>query len=78
MPNVNTIILANPAEKVAVIIEHVENYKKFGLPDAPRNWSLNPNAKNPPPPKVCPRYGKRSFPRRMCRYIASLAGYKQG
>ena len=36
----------NEPKKVAIIIDHVENYKRFGLPDTDRNWSLAPN-----PPK---------------------------
>ena len=36
----------NP-NKVAIIIDHVENYLRFGLPDANRAWSLDPN-----PPKM--------------------------
>ncbi|MBQ9441931.1 MAG: DEAD/DEAH box helicase family protein [Selenomonadaceae bacterium] len=47
----------NEPNKVAVIIDHVKNYSRFGLPDAPRRWSLDPN---PPkqegeaPLKACP------------------------
>ena len=29
--------------KVAVIIDHVNNYQRFGLPDSYRKWSLDPN-----------------------------------
>ena len=35
----------NP-NKVAIIIDHVRNYQRFGLPDEDRHWSLDPN-----PPK---------------------------
>lgn len=34
----------NP-KKVAIIIDHVQNYQRFGLPDENRNWSLAPNPK---------------------------------
>lgn len=47
----------NP-DKVAVIIDHVRNYIKFGLPDAPFKWSLKPLNKPPAPPKdnkECPQ-----------------------
>lgn len=33
----------NDPNKVAVIIDHVQNYRKHGLPNAPRDWSLIPN-----------------------------------
>ena len=29
--------------KVAIIIDHVKNYLRFGLPDEKRDWSLEPN-----------------------------------
>ena len=51
--------LDNP-DKRAIIIDHVKNYKKFGLPDAPRNWSLLPAEKKDegvPPTRRCPRCG---------------------
>ena len=49
----------NPAnkDKVAIIIDHVENVKRFGLPDQDRHWSLFPNAEKeskPAPLKECP------------------------
>ena len=34
----------NP-KKVAIIIDHVQNYQRFGLPDEDRNWTLAPNPK---------------------------------
>ena len=44
--------------KVAIIIDHVENIKRFGLPDEDRQWSLDPNkVKNfmeSAPVKKCP------------------------
>lgn len=46
------------SEKVAVIIDHVRNYIKFGLPDSPFEWSLKPLSKPPAPPKdqkECPQ-----------------------
>ena len=36
----------NDPDKVAIIIDHVNNYERFGLPDTDREWSLAPN-----PPK---------------------------
>ena len=33
----------NNPNKVAIIIDHVENVKRFGLPDEDRQWSLYPN-----------------------------------
>ena len=30
-------------KKVAIIIDHVKNYERFGLPDEDRHWSLAPN-----------------------------------
>ena len=46
----------NP-NKVAIIIDHVENVKRFGLPDEDRKWSLDPNEikdRQPAPTKTCP------------------------
>lgn len=48
----------NNPDKVAVIIDHVRNYIKFGLPDSPFEWSLKPLNKPPAPPKdnkECPQ-----------------------
>ena len=52
----------DPAEpnKVAIIIDHVQNYSRFGMPNAVHKWSLAPN---PPkkygeaPEKDCPECG---------------------
>ena len=49
----------NPANKnkVAIIIDHVENVKRFGLPDQDRHWSLLPNEihdNGKAPLKTCP------------------------
>lgn len=72
----------NNPDKVAVIIDHVENYKRFGLPDAPRNWSLDPNAKNPPPiktDKTCPEcFAVVPMLARVCPYCGYVfAGAKR-
>lgn len=52
---------SNLPNKRAVIIDHVQNYKRFGLPDYPRDWSLdmNPTKKiqGEPPVKKCPQCG---------------------
>ena len=37
--------------KVAVIIDHVQNYRKHGLPNTPHEWSLVPNNRK----QKCPR-----------------------
>ena len=44
--------------KVAVIIDHVQNYRKHGLPNAPRDWSLIPNNRK----KKCPQCGRQIKP----------------
>ena len=48
--------------KKAIIIDHVNNVAKFGLPDAPRQWSLKARKKNNsgnsnqgPPVRECPK-----------------------
>lgn len=47
--------------KRAIILDHVQNYKRFGLPDTPHEWSLDPNPpkkdKGEPPVKTCPQCG---------------------
>ena len=46
----------NP-NKVALIIDCVNNFSSFGLPSQKRNWSLDPNDKKEPgvaPMKICP------------------------
>lgn len=35
----------NDPNKVAIIIDHVDNYLRHGLPNTPHDWSLNPNHK---------------------------------
>ena len=52
----------NNPKKKAVIIDHVQNYKRFGLIDVDRNWSLDPNLKKKKkeeeeeaPTKTCPQ-----------------------
>ncbi len=44
-------------DKVAVIIDHVQNYLRFGLPNTVHEWSLDPNPPkrhHPAPVKTCP------------------------
>jgi len=44
-------------KKVAIIIDHVKNYERFGSPDGEVKWSLDPNAEKmhlPAPMKSCP------------------------
>lgn len=52
---------ANRPDKRAIILDHVQNYKRFGLPDTPHEWSLDPNPpkkdKGEPPVKECPQCG---------------------
>ena len=46
--------------KVALIIDHVQNYTRFGLPSTVRKWSLDPNPPKEPgeaPLKSCPKCG---------------------
>ncbi len=46
--------------KVAIIIDHVQNFSRFGLPDAMHAWSLAPNPlkeEGSPPLKTCPDCG---------------------
>ena len=45
-------------DKRAVIIDHVQNYRRFGLPDLPRDWCLDPappKQQGEPPVKQCPQ-----------------------
>ena len=47
----------NNPNKVATIIDCANNFKRFGLPDFNRNWSLAPNTekeKGEAPVKICP------------------------
>ena len=43
--------------KVAIIIDHVQNYSRHGLPDDERDWSLEPNEREEKKKKtrLCPR-----------------------
>lgn len=52
----------DPSEpnKVAIIIDHVKNFERFGLPDTDREWSLKPKPKkddgpHAPPLGACPK-----------------------
>jgi superfamily II DNA or RNA helicase len=50
-------------DKIATIIDCADNFKRFGLPNFNRNWSLAPNADKEDkeiaaPVKVCPECGK--------------------
>ena len=51
----------NDPNKRAIIVDHVQNYKRFGLPDTPHEWSLAPNPpkkiQGEPPVKECPQCG---------------------
>ena len=54
----------NNPYKVAIIIDHVENIKRFGPVDIDRNWSLNPNkfkSPMPAPTKICPECGREVY-----------------
>ena len=47
----------NDPDKVAIIIDHVQNYLRHGLPNKNHNWSLEPNKDKIPqdaPLKICP------------------------
>lgn len=46
-------------DKIAVIIDHVSNYKRHGQPKTPRVWSLDSKTKEKriAPTKTCPRCG---------------------
>lgn len=46
-------------DKVAVIIDHVQNYVRHGLPNDDREWSLLPNIKKK---TKCPECGQMIFP----------------
>ena len=55
----------NP-NKRAIIIDCVGNYIKHGLPDTPRNWSLEPGKPEPDgdgqaPFKICPKCGVTNY-----------------
>lgn len=53
----------NEPNKVAVIIDTVNNYQRHGYPDDFRSWSLDPNApkrEGEPPYKICPDCDKRN------------------
>ena len=48
---------ADDPKKIAVIIDHVQNYTRHGLPNKVHDWSLDPNKPKihlPPPMKECP------------------------
>lgn len=50
----------NDPNKVAIIIDHVQNYLRHGLPNTPHDWSLAPNKekrKGDAPVKKCPECG---------------------
>ena len=67
----------DPADpnKIAVIIDHVQNYLRHGLPNENHDWSLEPNERDEikKKPRKCPkcnavvRYGVKSCP--QCGYI---------
>lgn len=48
----------NDPDKVAIIIDHVQNYLRHGLPNKNHDWSLEPNLEKTPqeaPMKICPQ-----------------------
>lgn len=52
----------NNPDKVAIIIDHVKNHKRHGLPNINRRWSLDPNVKrtpSEPPEEMRPGYHPR-------------------
>ena len=66
---------ASDPKKIAIIIDHVQNFSHFGLPDVRRDWSLDPNPPKkhfPAPVKTCPEcdlvvpFGTRICP--CCEY----------
>ncbi len=57
---IGRVLRPAPGKDHALIFDHVGSTVKFGLPDAPREWSLTANAtrraKKPPPAvRVCPK-----------------------
>ena len=62
--------------KMAVIIDHVQNYLRHGLPNKVHDWSLDPNKPKthlPAPEKECPECG-RVVP--LGTYVCPDCGYK--
>lgn len=51
----------NDPNKVAIIIDHVQNYLRHGTPKARREWSLEPNVK-PTVQRKCPKCKKDVIP----------------
>lgn len=49
--------------KVAVIIDHVQNHSRHGLPNAEHHWSLEPNNKKISDKRTCPKCKKLIKPR---------------
>ena len=56
--------------KRAVILDHVGNYARFGLPDADREWTLDPNhtkkQDKAPPVRQCPKCFATFEPQAVC------------
>ena len=68
----------NDPNKVAIIIDHVQNYSRFGLPNTIHHWSLDPNPPKEktfeaPPVKKCPMCGCVVPP---ATYVCPACGYE--
>lgn len=65
----------NDPNKVAIIIDHVENYIRHGLPNENHNWSLDPNFKeeSKKPPRRCPKcYAVISSRTKICPHCGYI------
>ncbi len=54
----------NNPDKIAIILDHVGNYKRFGPVDKDRKWSLEPNIKKDNERKY--EFGERNEPIKIC------------
>lgn len=61
--------------KRAIIIDHVGNYARFGLPDDDREWSLTPKKIKEPSVKQCPKCFNTFAPPPGKKIICPACGY---
>ncbi len=72
----------NNPDKVAVIIDHVGNVYRHGLPDEDREWSLESKKKRPRerheiPMKICPKCFGAHSPAPICPYCKHVYTVEQ-
>lgn len=78
LQQVGRALRPSPGKDCALILDHVGNCERHGLPDEPREWSLagrdarKKNSENGPSVRICPKCFAAQFPGPACRFCGHV------